>query len=424
MPNDTICLLNDSFPPLIDGVANTVMNYAEVLSNTDSVPVVITPSHPDADDSRFPYRIVRYPGINLYWREGYVAGIPFSPEVAGKVRESNVSILHSHCPFMSTILAREIRPLADAPIVFTYHTKFDIDIRNEIKNKQLQNALISLIVENISACDEVWAVSQGAGENLRSLGYEGDYVVMSNGVDLPHETVSPDEIASATKGYDLPDGVPVFLYVGRMMWYKGIRIIIDALDRLAREGRDFRMVFIGLGDEAEEIIEYAMQSSLENKCIFAGAIRDRRVLRAWYCRSDLFLFPSTYDTNGLVVREAAACNLASILIDGSCAAEGVTDGRNGFLISENADSLCRKLCELSDDLELCHRVGKGAGDELYISWEDSVTIARKRYERVIERYASGEIPKRTRPADTIMKINGSIMDAMSKIICHFKKYPF
>ena len=28
----SICLLNDSFPPLIDGVANTVVNYAQELT--------------------------------------------------------------------------------------------------------------------------------------------------------------------------------------------------------------------------------------------------------------------------------------------------------------------------------------------------------------------------------------------------------
>ena len=38
--------------------------------------------------------------------------------------------------------------------------------------------------------------------------------------------------------------------------------------------------------------------------------RDREILRAWNTRADLFLFPSTFDTNGLVVREAAACGLA------------------------------------------------------------------------------------------------------------------
>lgn len=84
------------------------------------------------------------------------------------------------------------------------------------------------------------------------------------------------------------------------------------------------MVFIGSGADAAEVQEYA--KPLGSKCIFTGAISQRETLRAWYCRADLFLFPSSYDTNGLVVREAAACDLAAVLIDGSCAAEGVTDG--------------------------------------------------------------------------------------------------
>lgn len=424
MSKNTICLLNDSFPPLLDGVSNTVMNYARVLEGLDKTPVVVTPANPNADDSRFSYRIVRYPGVNFYMRDGYVAGIPFSPEVARRAKEAAVSILHSHCPFVSSVIARELRPIVNAPIVFTYHTKFDIDIANEIKNRQLQNAAKSLIAENISASDEVWAVSNGAGENLRSIGYEGDYIVMPNGVDLPHQRVSDEAIRKATVGYDLPSGVPVFLYVGRLMWYKGIRIIIDALDRLSKQGRDFRAVFIGLGDEADEIKAYSSACSLDKKCIFTGAIRDREALRAWYCRADLFLFPSTYDTNGLVVREAAACDLAAVLVKNSCAAEGVTDGVNGFLISENADSLCKYLGELGDDLELCHRVGRAAGEQIYISWEDSVARAASRYEIVFERYQSGDHPKHNRPVDTWMKMNGTLMEALGRLRHGFSNYSF
>lgn len=59
--------------------------------------------------------------------------------------------------------------------------------------------------------------------------------------------------------------------------------------------------------------------------LFLGPVYDRDVIRAWYCRSDLFLFPSEFDTNGLVVREAAACGLGSVLVEGSCAAEGIVD---------------------------------------------------------------------------------------------------
>ena len=39
-------------------------------------------------------------------------------------------------------------------------------------------------MESVSTCDELWVVSQGAGENIRSLGYKGDYIVMNNGVDM------------------------------------------------------------------------------------------------------------------------------------------------------------------------------------------------------------------------------------------------
>ena len=41
--NTGICLLNDSFPPLIDGVANTVVNYARELTKLGARAIVVTP---------------------------------------------------------------------------------------------------------------------------------------------------------------------------------------------------------------------------------------------------------------------------------------------------------------------------------------------------------------------------------------------
>lgn len=409
----TICLLNDSFPPLIDGVANTVMNYAKQLQHFGQEPMVITPAIPDAQDDRFPYPIRRYPSIITDKFEGYPAGIPFSPDVARHVAEKEVSILHTHCPVMSTFMARQLRQITGAPVVFTYHTKFDVDIAHIVKSRPLQIAAQKVLEANISACDEVWAVSHGAGDNLRSLGYEGDYIVMPNGVDMPLGKASVDTICAATAGYDLPAGVPVYLFVGRMMWYKGLRIIVDALAKLSSQGQDFRMVFIGNGDDREEIQNYAAECGVSHKCIYTGAIRDRELLRGWYSRADLFLFPSTYDTNGLVVREAAACRLPAVLIQGSCAAEGVSDGRNGFLIEENAESLAACLSHLTKERMLA--VGEAASKELYLSWESAVKIAMDRYEIVMERYSNGEYPRHRKPMEGVMKVNGELMEALAKL---------
>lgn len=414
--NQAVCLLNDSFPPLIDGVANAVVNYAEQITKAGAQAVVVTPNHPDAEDSRFPYPIVRYPSIDIRRKVGYLAGVPFSPEVASYVTQEKIAILHSHCPIVSTLMARQLRQITDAPLVMTYHTKFDIEISNILHNKLLQSGSRKALVKNINACDEIWVVSKGAGENLSELGYEGDFVVMPNGVDFPHGRVSKEAVSQATEGYDLPDGVTVFLFVGRMRWYKGQRIILDALSKIAAEGHDFRMVFVGSGSDEEEIKAYAQKCGVGKKCIFTGAIAQRETLRAWYCRADLFLFPSTFDTNGLVVREAAACSVASVLIRGSCAAEGITDGRNGYLIEENAESLTECLLALWNKRDVMHRAGELANQEIYISWETAVHAAMERYEIVIDRYKSGLYPSRWEPMDVLLKANGELMEDLGHLM--------
>ena len=411
----TICLMNDSFPPQIDGVANTVVNYARIIEEKHGHSVVVTPEFPDKDDSRFPFPVIRYPSLDARWFIGYMAGIPFSPTVAKQLKEQKVSLMHCHCPAAAMFLARELRTRVDVPVVFTYHTKYDVDLLKAIKNQTLTDGAIRLMVENISSCDEVWTVSRGAAENLRSLGYQGDCIVMENGVDMPLGRGPEEAVKEASKDYALPEGVPVFLFVGRMMWYKGLRIVLEALEGLMSSGTDFRMVFIGSGADMDEIRAFSEKLGLSGRVFFTGAIRDREALKAWYCRADLFLFPSTYDTNGLVVREAAACSLASVLIRGSCASEGVTDGRNGFLVSENAASMALKLYELCRNREAMRAAGEHAARELYISWETAVDRAFARYETVIEDYRAGKYPKKKKLTDHLLKQQGVLMDALSRL---------
>ena len=414
--NETICLLNDSFPPVIDGVANAVKNYADIIHQTGEDVVVVTPSHPESDDRVFPYPVIRYPSLDFRkMTGGYTAGIPFSPAIARQLSERKVALLHAHCPIASTILGRELRRTLNAPLVMTYHTKFDIEIGKMVKGKLLRTSSTKALVQNISACDEVWAVSSGAAENLRSMGYEGSCIVMPNGVDLPLGKVSQARIAAATQGYDLPEGLPLFLFVGRIMWYKGLRIIADALAMQKARGRDFRMVFIGSGADAQEVQAYVRRLGIEDKCIFTGAIRDRETLRAWYSRADLFLFPSTFDTNGLVVREAAASSLGAVLIAGSCAAEGITHGVNGLLIEENAQSLSACLTQVMQQPRQMAQIGANAARDLYLSWQDAVRAAMERYQIVIDRYRSGQRPGRQEPMEQFLNAAGMLMEDLSQL---------
>lgn len=409
----SVCLLNDSFPPLIDGVANTVVNYAHILTAHGETASVVTPNSPGAKDEQFPFPVLRYPSLPTAELVGYRAGYPFSPSTLGQLCDLDTNLIHSHCPFVSSIMARSLRNVIDAPLVFTYHTKFDIDVANAVKGKLLQDATIKILVDNISASDEVWVVSRGAGENLRSLGYEGEYIVMPNGVDCPKGRVDEEKTKELRARYADED-TAVFLYVGRMMWYKNLRLTLDALALLKQTDRKFKMLFVGGGIDFEEIKKYADDIGIADVCEFVGPVHDRLLLRTYYCAADLFLFPSTYDTNGLVVREGAASGLASVLIEGSCAAEDITDGRNGFLIKESAEDLCKKLYELTPRRDFCRQVGQNAMDDIYVSWEDAVTLASGRYRDVIRRYKNGEYEPHKKLSDEFWRLQGELMNALSR----------
>ena len=414
MDDLNICLINDSFPPMIDGVANAVTNYARIITREHGRAAVVTPYYPDADDGAYPFPVFRYPSLDMTKLVGYRAGMPFSAELMQKLKEQRFDLIHSHCPVTSTMLARALREQIRVPLVFTYHTKFDIDIANVVRSKLLQEEAARLLVANVAACDEVWTVSRGAGENLEKLGYHGEWLVMPNGVDFPRGRVDETLSAGIGAGLDLPAETPLFLFVGRMMWYKGIRIILDALKALRESGKDFRMVFVGGGGDKDEIVDCCASLGLSDRVFFVPPIHDREAIRAWYCRADLFLFPSTFDTNGLVVREAAACALPSVLVRGSCAAEDVTDGVNGFLIEENAASMAAVLRELLAGREIMKRVGEYAQRELYISWEESVAGAWERYRVVLDRYRSGAYPEHDSFSDDMFRATAQAIDSYNR----------
>lgn len=414
-----ICLMNDSFPPVIDGVANAVVNYARTISGGLGSATVVTPDYPDVQDD-YPFDVVRYKSINTEKIWKYRAGYPFSSSKLSVLQETGFDIIHTHCPFASGIMARMLREKTGAPIIFTYHTKFDIEIACALPNKLLQEQATKFVVGNIAACDEVWVVSNGAGENLRSLGFEGKYHVMENGVDFPRGRADKQSACALRAAYDVPQDMPLFMFVGRLFWYKGIRLILDALKIIREKGVPFRMMFVGDGGDRAEIEKYTEELGLSDVCIFAGAVFDREDLRVFYTAGDMFLFPSEYDTNGIVVREAAACGVPALLIEGSCAAEGITHGRTGILTKPDAAAIAAELEFAAAHLDELHQIGENAMNEVYISWEDAVKRAYDRYFVVLEKVKGGQSD---RTEGIIQEEFFSAMDSITASIQRFRRIP-
>lgn len=376
----------DAFPPTTDGISNVAQNYAYEINKGLGEAVVITPKNPNQLDYKYNYEIFRYKSWWVPSKEGYSVGWPFKDELHQKIIDMNFDILHSHAPLATSYYFRRVVEKKPIPVVLTYHTKYEYDFDRRIPTKPARDFAYRFLLNNINAADEVWVTSEGTVDSLRKVGYQGDYIVMPNGCDLPKANVSDEDIAVIKRKHNIPENIPIFLYTGRMIWYKNIELILDACAKLKRDGKVFRLIMLGFGADENAIKRKINKLGLKDYVIWTGKILDRKEIQGYYGISDILLFPSVFDTNGLVVREAAACATPSLLVRNSCAAEGIEDGKTGFLCMESAHSIASILASIMENKELLKTVGKNAQNEIYISWEDAVKKAYDRYHVVIENF--------------------------------------
>lgn len=383
-----IAIGSDAFPPTTDGISNVAASYAEILNKNGCEAVVITPKNPNQQDIKYPYEIFRYKSWWIPSKEGYSVGWPFKETLHYEIIDRNFDILHSHAPLATSYYFRLVNRIKRIPTVLTYHTKYEYDIEKRVPTEAGKRFAGKFLLNNINSADEVWVTSRGSVESLRKLGYEGDCVVMPNGCDMPKKDFSPVLVGKIKKEHNIPENVPIFIYAGRMIWYKNIRLILEACRNLKKSGKDFRLIMLGFGPDETAMKIKCRTMGLSDKTIWLGKLLDRELIQQYYTAADILLFPSTFDTNGLVVREASSCCTPSLLVRGSCAAEGIEDGETGFLCEENAESIARVLSGIMNNGDLMKRVGKTAQEKIYISWEEAVSKALKRYEKVINDFYS------------------------------------
>ena len=99
----------------------------------------------------------------------------------------------------------------------------------------------------------------------------------------------------------------------------------------------------------------ATESGVGDRITFTGRI-PRKELGVAYAASDVFVFPSVMDTQGLVVHEAANAGLPIVYVD-KYVTEAVEDGKNGFLARNSAASIADKITILFDDDQLRKKFG-------------------------------------------------------------------
>lgn len=373
---------NDTYPPELDGVGTVVKSYAEELTAMGDECYYVAPNCPKY--ARIPmYRTLLFHGVKLPG-EPYHFGFP-SLDFAYLRRENRVpfDIVHAHSPFSAGREALRVARKRGVPIVATFHSKYYDDFYEKTHSRRIASLAANYVVNFYNHCDEVWAVNDRTADVLRGYGYQGDVVVMPNGTNL----CRVDERAAAeTRAQFSPDGAPIFLFVGQMNWKKNIRRVLEAVALYAREA-PCRLVMVGQGPNEEDIQKACEELGVAERTIRTGHIADRDRLMAIYAAASLLIFPSVYDNAPMVVREAAAVGTPSILMRGSCAAEGVTDGVNGLLCEDTAESVCDCMRR---GLSNRGALGQAARATIPQPWRKIVADARTRYEALVLRNLEGK----------------------------------
>lgn len=384
-------LFNDSFPPVMDGVARVFLNYASELKKLGDRSIAITLKIPGMKKEDYDFEVMSFNSYPAPGRREYRWGLGFmDPRFWNKVKDIPFDIVHTHCPFSSHLVARALANKHDIPLITTFHTKYRDDFLAVVKNSALvDNVVIKSIISTYEHTDEVWTVNEASIETLREYGFKGKVVVMENGCDIEPSERTEAVAKRVRERYRLNDMAPIFAYIGQHTHQKNVFMLIDALKLLTDKGIAFHMLFLGDGPQKEEMRDAAEGYGLLDKIHFLGIVRDRELLKDIYLSSYAVLFPSLYDTSSLVPREAAACRCPTVFVKGSSTAQGIEHGAQGFLAGNTPESYASVLQKIVQDPQLRDTVGENARQALYVPWSEAVKKARERYLYIIDKKKYG-----------------------------------
>lgn len=378
----------DTYFPIVDGVVQTVHNYAELM-NKSAYSCVVTPRplKNDYDDSTLSYDVLRTSSIKVPIAEYSVPTPRVDYRLKVALRDRQPDIFHAHSPFMEGSFASAYAKKLGIPCVATFHSKYYDDVINVTGSKTLAKIVTARIVRFYKSVDSVWSVSQGTAETLRSYGYRGDIFVIDNGTTF-EEPTDPDALRrKAEEAFHIPTDKKIILFVGHQIWHKNIKLVLDTFKMLSENSDDYRLIMVGNGYDGEEIRKYADSLDFKDGHLrFVGKIVDREVLRGLYLSADLLFFPSVYDNSPLVVREAASMGVPSLLTEGSNSAEAVVKDVSGFTAAENKVSMYREILRIFSTDGLLERVSEGAKRDVAKTWQQIVPDVQAKYAEIIERY--------------------------------------
>ena len=269
-------------------------------------------------------------------------------------REFRPDLLHAHTLFFhSSLVAAAVARRLRLPLLLTLHIGSTAALpqphrfATQCYERTLGRVLLRVAQRIICVSDDVrrHALSLGAPPSKLT--------VIPNGVDL----------ADYQPARRSPRAVPVVLCVGRLIFNKGQRFLLDATD----EGAPVRVRFAGDGPAASVLRARTRALGLTDRVEFLGHQDNVAALLA---DADIFVRPSLTDGMSLAVLEALASGLPVVATDVSGTRELIGDGAAGIVVppASTAD-LAQALQLLARDPQRRLRMGVRAHERaLAFDW--------------------------------------------------------
>jgi glycosyltransferase involved in cell wall biosynthesis len=379
-----IGLVSDSYFPTIDGVFKAVHHLACTLSaHADVVVVVPRPRDPESI-ARFyadlPYRVI-FCATHRVSLQGYTPAAPRSDVgFRREFAEAGFDLIHTNSVYSLSRYAVEFARAHGIPVVTTIHSQFTPDIERYVKPGWAVRAFVRRFVRTVNRHDLAFTLNPGMDSLARAQGVTVPTIVRPNGT---HYRVPSTATALVGPQGTPPRGSGALLYVGRLVRMKGIFLIVDALAILARRGLDFRVRFVGRGVDERALRRRIARCRLTDRVTLFGSVTDDDELSALYLDSSLLLLPSRLDADPLVVREAAAHRVPTLMLEGSIMAAGIVNGMNGFTAPADPRGFSAALAAVLADGRRREKVGEAARRDLARPWEDVAQDLFGVYERLM-----------------------------------------
>ncbi|MGA1796912.1 MAG: glycosyltransferase, partial [bacterium] len=357
-----VAMFTNNYLPFLGGVPISIYRLYQGLIGMGSAVKIFAPSYQQGTSEGKDEDIFRCSTYLIGKDKNVPITNIFSRKIDKVFKAFNCDLVHVHHPFWLGKKGMRLAKRYEVPIVFTYHTRLErythyIPIPGAI----LKNLVAHYMVKHFAnKCDAIITPTSSTEEYLRHLGVSSIVETIPTGINTrEYGQWSDREISQFRSRYASGDEL-LLLSVSRMAREKNLDFLIDGLKKVyERTKTPFRCLLVGDGPEKARLEEKVTGLGLGERIIFAGGMDPHQVV-GYYLASDLFVFASTSETQGMVLVEAMAGGCPVVAVSASGVYDVIEDGLNGYKVPESTDNWAEAIITLLEDQETLRRLSENS----------------------------------------------------------------